>query len=169
MELEKFKIVVIPLREKLQSFARNILKDETEAEDAVQETYLKLWRIKDQLDNHPNVGGYAMQTLKNICIDRLRVEKHNIPLDNISIAEGTLTPYMYTEQQDNASIIRNIIESLPNTQKRIIKMRDIEGFELAEIAHIMGSEESAVRVNLSRARKMVRDSFLKVSNSYNNK
>lgn len=167
MELEKFKIEVIPLREKLKSFARSMLKDEAEAEDAVQETYLKLWKIKDQLNDHPNIGGYTMQTLKNICIDKLRVEKYNISLDNVNISEGTLTPYMYTEQQDNTSIIRNIIESLPNTQKRIIKMRDIEGFELAEIAHIMGSEESAVRVNLSRARKMVRDSFLKINNSYN--
>lgn len=163
MELEKFKIVAIPLREKLQCFAQNMLKDEAEAEDAVQETYLRLWKIKDQLDNHPNIGGYAMQTLKNICIDKLRVEKHNVSLDNIHIAAGTLTPYTYTEQQDNSSIIRNIIESLPYTQQRIIKMRDIEGFELEEIAQIIGSEITAVRVNLSRARKNVRDKFLGIN------
>lgn len=163
MELEKFKTVAIPLREELHSFARSMLKDEAEAEDAVQETYLRLWKAKEKLNNHPNIGGYAMQTLKNICIDKLRVEKFNISLDNVNIAESSLTPYSYTEQQDSASIVRSIIESLPKTQQRIITMRDIEGFELEEIAQITGSEEATVRVNLSRARKSVRDRFIEIN------
>lgn len=153
----------MPLREKLQSFARSLLKDEAEAEDAVQETYLRLWKAKRQLDQHPNIGGFAMQTLKNICIDRLRVEKHNIPLDNVNITESSLTPYTYTEQKDSACIIRNIIESLPKTQKRIIMMRDVDGLELEEIAQITDADITSIRVNLSRARKTVRDKFISIN------
>ena len=68
MELEKFKSNVIPLREKLYSLAKSLLSNDFEAEDAVQETFLRLWNVRSQLNDHPNIGGFAMQTLKNICI-----------------------------------------------------------------------------------------------------
>lgn len=165
MELEKFKTTVMPLREKLQVFAKSMLMNEVEAEDAVQETYLRLWHVRSQLGNHPNVGGYAMQTIKNICIDRLRVEKHNISLDNVNVAGSSLTPYTYTEQKDSVLLIRKIIDSLPETQRRIILMRDVEDYELEEIAQIIGSDVTAVRVNLSRARKTVRNRFLDMNNT----
>lgn len=163
MELEKFKLVVVPLREKLQNFARSILTNDIEVEDAVQETFLRLWNARTQLNNHPNVGGFAMQTLKNICIDKLRAERYNVSLDNVNLAENTITPYTYTEQHDNATIIRKIIDSLPETQRRIMLMRDVEGYELEEIADIMCAEQSSVRVNLSRARKTVRDKFISMN------
>lgn len=164
MELEKFKSDVVPLRNKLQNVAKNMLANEVDAEDAVQETFLRLWNQRSQLSNHPNVGGFAMQTLKNICIDKLRAERHNVSLDGISIAGNSITPYTFTEQQDSVLIIRNIIDSLPETQRQIITLRDVDGYELGEIAAIIGSEESTVRVNLSRARKAVRDKFLSMNN-----
>lgn len=164
MELEKFKSDVVPLRNKLQNIAKNMLANEVDAEDAVQETFLRLWNQRSQLSNHPNVGGFAMQTLKNICIDKLRAERHNVSLDGISIAGNSITPYTFTEQQDSVLIIRNIIDSLPETQRQIITLRDVDGYELGEIAAIIGSEESTVRVNLSRARKAVRDKFLSMNN-----
>lgn len=164
MELEKFKSDVVPLRNKLQNVAKNMLANEVDAEDAVQETFLRLWNQRSQLSNHPNVGGFAMQTLKNICIDRLRAERHNVSLDGISIAGNSITPYTFTEQQDSVLNIRNIIDSLPETQRQIITLRDVDGYELGEIAAIIGSEESTVRVNLSRARKAVRDKFLSMNN-----
>lgn len=163
MELERFKSTMMPLREKLQNFAKSMLTTEVDAEDAVQETYLRLWKVRSKLNNHPNVGGFAMQTLKNICIDRLRGEHYNVSLDNITIGESSATPYTYTEQNDNISIIRNIINTLPETQRQVILMRDVEGYELEEIADIMGTEPTAVRVNLSRARKTVRNKFISIN------
>ncbi len=66
MELEKFKSIVIPLRKKLLFFAKSILRYDVDAEDVVQETFLRLWNVRSQLNQHPNVGGFAMQTIKNI-------------------------------------------------------------------------------------------------------
>lgn len=160
MELQKFKSIVVPLREKLQNFARSMLNNNGDAEDAVQETLLRLWSKKDSLDNHPNIFGYTMQILKNICIDKIRSEKNTVSLDNVSIAEDNINPYLYTEQMDSSLIIKNIINSLPELQRKIIWMRDVEDYELGEIADIICSEVTAVRVNLSRARKKVRDQFL---------
>ncbi|WP_165041722.1 RNA polymerase sigma factor [Dysgonomonas sp. ZJ709] len=160
MELERFKIMVMPLREKMHFFARSMLANDIDAEDAVQETYLRLWNVRLQLDDHPNPHGFAMQTLKNICIDKLRADRPKLSLDNVQIAEGSINPYTYTEQSDTVEIIRKIIDSLPELQRRIMLMRDIEGYELSEIADITGSEPTAVRVNLSRARKRVRDIYI---------
>ena len=165
MELEKFKSIVIPLREKLLFFAKSILRNDVDAEDAVQETFLRLWNVRSQLNQHPNVGGFAMQTIKNICIDRLRCEKHTISLDSVSVGANVTTPYIYTEQKDSVAIIQEIINSLPETQRRVILMRDVEGYELDDIAQIMGAETTTVRVNLSRARKIVRDKFIKINNT----
>lgn len=155
---------MMPLRPKLVNIAKGILDDEEDAEDAVQETYLRLWNIRTQLDQHPNPQGYAMQTLKNICIDKIRATRFNMPLDAVIIESENRTPHSYTEQQDNVRIIRSIIDSLPELQRRIILMRDVEEYELAEIAEIIGSDATAVRVNLSRARKKVRDKFISINN-----
>ncbi|GAB6123560.1 RNA polymerase sigma factor [Dysgonomonas termitidis] len=163
MELERFKSTVIPLREKLQIFAKGILRNDIDAEDAVQETFLRLWNVRSQLNTHPNIGGFAMQTLKNICIDRLRSESHDIAIDNVAVSTTAVTPYTYTEQNDSVTVIRKIIDTLPETQRRIMLMRDVEGYELDEIAEIMGAGAATVRVNLSRARKTVRDKFLSIN------
>lgn len=163
MELERFKSNVIPLREKLQNFARSLLSNDFEADDAVQETFLRLWNARSQLDNHPNIGGFAMRTLKNICIDKLRSKRNTVSDESINISDNTLTPYQYTEQNDEIAIIRQIIEMLPPTQRMIIIMRDVEGYEIEEIAEITGSDSCAVRVNLSRARKTVRNRFMNLN------
>jgi len=163
MELQEFKTKVIPLREKLYSIARRMLPDHADAEDAVQEACLRLWSARAQLGNHPNIAGFAMQTIKNICIDKLRKNKINIPADSITNKEDDKNPYSYTEEKDSIESVKKIIEALPELQRRIITMRDIEGYEMKEIADITGSEISAVTMNLSRARKKVRDSFLKLN------
>ncbi|PXV62242.1 RNA polymerase sigma-70 factor (ECF subfamily) [Dysgonomonas alginatilytica] len=163
MELERFKTMVMPLREKLQNFARSMLTNDIDAEDAVQETYLRLWNARSQLNDHPNPHGFAMQTLKNICIDKIRSSKHQISLDNVNMAESGIDPYTYTEEADSAQIIRKIIDTLPELQRKIMLMRDVEGYELNEIADITGSDIGAVRVNLSRARKKVRDTYISIS------
>jgi RNA polymerase sigma factor (sigma-70 family) len=163
MELEKFKSNVIPLRGKLYSLAKSLLSNDFEAEDAVQETLLRLWSVRSQLNDHPNIGGFAMQTLKNICIDKLRSKRYKIPNESIEITNNAPNPYQYTEQNDEIAIIRQIIDTLPPTQRMIIMMRDVEGYELDEIAEITGSDSSAIRVNLSRARKTVRYKFMNLN------
>ncbi len=163
MELEKFKTVILPLREKLQTSARRILADESDVEDALQETFLRLWDVRERLDNHPNAEGFAMVTLKNICIDKTRKRRYNELPDEIPYSDSNLTPYAQTEQNDDVGLIKRIIDSLPLIQQKVIRMRDVEGYELSEIAEIMDTEESTVRVNLSRARKTVRSKFISIN------
>lgn len=165
MNIEKFKSDIIPLRKKLLLFATKMLENEAEAEDTIQETFLRLWNIREQLTNVNNPEGFAMQITKNICIDHIRARKAKIATEDVLLASDNHTPYSRTEEKDSVAIIRQIIEQLPSLQKAIIKMRDIEDYELEEIAAITDTQISAVRVNLSRARKRVREEFIRV-NSY---
>ncbi|MDH6355401.1 RNA polymerase sigma factor (sigma-70 family) [Dysgonomonas sp. PH5-45] len=163
MEIKQFKLVVMPLRDKMYNLARNILATNSDAEDAVQEAMLRLWSVRSQLLVHPNVQGFAIQTVKNICIDKLRSGRYNVPIDGLQIAESSETPHFRTELNDSVRLVKKIIETLPELQRQIILMRDVEGYELAEIAEIVGTQVSAVTVNLSRARKRVRDKFIDIN------
>jgi RNA polymerase sigma-70 factor (ECF subfamily) len=164
MQLERFKSDIIPLRQTLFRAALKWLQQEEDAEDAVQETLLRLWNIREQLDTVANPGAFAMQTIKNICIDRLRVHKEKTEADDFYLGAHNETPYSETEKKDEIALVKQIIEHLPELQKIIIRMRDIEGYEIKEIAEITGTQVSAVTVNLSRARKKVRERFVEIMN-----
>ena len=140
------------------------LQNETDAEDAVQETLLRLWKIRDQLDSVANLGAFASQTTKNICIDRLRTAKEPTEAIDFYLGADYETPYSKAERNDTIALIKRIIELLPELQRIIIQLRDVEGYELQEIADITGTQVNAVTVNLSRARKKVRDTLLKIEN-----
>jgi RNA polymerase sigma-70 factor (ECF subfamily) len=164
MYLERFKTDIIPLRQKLLALASQMLENRDDAEDVVQEVLLKLWTIREQLDGIANPAGFAMQTTRNLCIDRLRTRKPVVETEDSISGADEHTPYSDVERKDSVRIIKQIIESLPGLQKIIIHLRDMEGYELEEIAAITGTQLSAVTVNLSRARKKVRDRFIEINN-----
>jgi RNA polymerase sigma-70 factor (ECF subfamily) len=164
MQLERFKTDIIPLRQTLFAVALKWLQQEEDAEDATQETLLRLWNIRGQLDAVANPGAFAVQIVKNICIDRLRAQKEKTTVDDFIAETDHETPYAELERKDAVALVRRIIERLPVSQQTIIRMRDIEGYELQEIAEITGTQVSAVTVNLSRARKRVRNQYMKIMN-----
>lgn len=164
MQSERFKLTIIPLRQTLFRAALKWLQQEEEAEDVVQETLLRLWNIREQLATVSNPAAFAMQITKNICIDRQRSHRENTDADDFHLGTSDETPYSKTERNDEIGLVKRIIEHLPELQKIIIRMRDIEGYELQEIAEITGTQVSAVTVNLSRARKKVREQFIAMMN-----
>lgn len=162
MELETFKIIVLPLREKLINISSRMMEDRSDAEDIVQETFLKLWQIRGKLDSYDSVEALAVQVAKNLALDKLkqhRPEGTDVAL--LSLDSGTRNPAEELEQHDTVARIRWLISKLPSLQQTIIRMKDVEGYELAEIAEITGTQVEAVRVNLSRARKKIREQLMK--------
>ena len=164
MELETFKIKVLPLREKLMRVSQKLLEEKADAEDVVQEIFLKLWNIRHTLDQYKSVAALAVTMTKNLSLDKLKTKKvHGDESELIRLDANTYTPSELLEQQDAVNCIRRLIERLPSLQQTIIRMKDVEGYELNEIAEITGTNVEAVRSNLSRARKKVRDSYLKMT------
>lgn len=164
MELETFKIIVLPLREKLLNFSFKLTEDRSEAEDIVQEVFIKLWNIWEKLDQYHSVEALAVQVTKNMCLDKLRIRRpDNVEVENLSLKSDRRTPEEELEQREAAGCIRSLIRRLPTLQQQIIRMKDVEGYEIAEIAEITGTQVEAVRVNLSRARKKIREQFLQLN------
>ncbi|MDR1344891.1 MAG: sigma-70 family RNA polymerase sigma factor [Tannerellaceae bacterium] len=161
MELEAFKIKIVPLRERLLNICLALVRDEADAEDIVQETFLKLWQMRNTLDNYRNVEALAVTMSRNLSLDKLRMQKPGVSeKEMLGLASADASPDKCLEHADAVECIRMLVGRLPSLQQTIVRMKDIEGYELAEIAGITGSSPEAVRVNLSRARKRIREQFI---------
>lgn len=161
MELETFKITVLPLRERLLHISVKLIEDRFDAEDIVQEVFLKLWRIRGQLDGYRSVEALAVTMTKNLTLDKIKLRKQTVDESELlRLDSGTRDPSEVLEQQDAVDCVRKLIGKLPTLQQTIIRMKDVEGYELAEIAEITGTQIESVRSNLSRARKRVREEYL---------
>lgn len=163
MDIHIFKIHVYPLREKLQRMSLKMLKDDAEAEDTVQEVMLRLWVMRDRLSGYRSIEALAIQIGKNICLNKIRSRKHQTDDSFDNFQAPTPAPDVQAEEADSVEVVAKIIEKLPDLQRIIIRLRDIEGYQPEEIAEITGCNESAVRVNLSRARKKVREEFFRIN------
>ena len=164
MELETFKITVLPLRQKMLNFSRRLVEDAADAEDVVQEAFIKLWYIREKLDAYHSVEALAMQVTKNLSLDKIKLRKpQGSELESVTLISEEVSPDEQLEQKDAAECIRRLIAQLPTLQQTIIRMKDIEGYELAEIAEITATPVENVRVNLSRARKKIREQFLQLN------
>jgi RNA polymerase sigma-70 factor, ECF subfamily len=160
MNLEQFKIEILPLRSKLMGQALKFMSDRSDAEDVVQEAFLKLWSLRDSIDQYNNKEAFSVTIVKNLCNDHWRSCKRRANLDTDVMDELQIDMVSSIEQRDTVRLIKLIIEHLPPLQQTIIRMKDVEGYEMSEIAAITGCEVENVRCSLSRARKKVRDSYM---------
>ncbi|MEA4984973.1 hypothetical protein SDC9_30212 [bioreactor metagenome] len=162
MSQERYKAEILPIRDKLFRIAQKILQGDEDAEDAVQEVLLKLWHTRDSLGSYDNVAAFATTVIKNHCLDKLKLRKRTETLDDIHYRrEAGDNPYLQLERINTEEILKKIIEQLPPLQQTIIRMKDMEEYEVEEIAEITGTKPDAIRVNLSRARKKVREEYIK--------
>ncbi|MFD0931020.1 RNA polymerase sigma factor [Psychroflexus salinarum] len=164
MTSEIYSQQVLPLQDKIFRFSRRLLSSEVAAKDATQDVLLKLWKLRKQLKDIKNIEAYAMTTTKNLCYDVLK-SKHNRTLElvhsNYTNAGSSLTSEI--EARDEAEIVARLISELPEQQRAIIQLRDVEQFSNQEIEEIMGLNSTSVRVALSRARKKIINELKKTS------
>jgi len=158
MNLLEFKIQVYPLKNKLFRFAKRMLDQTEEAEDVVQEVFIKLWNRRDKLDEYRSVEALAMTTTKNLCLDKIKAKRYPFEnMDNHSQFLDNLPDEIRADHSDLVHGIHQAIRLLPEQQRIIVHLRDIEGYEFEEIAEVVEMNENAIRVALSRARKRIRE------------
>lgn len=162
MTRDQFNDYVRQLNRKLFGFAFRILRNQEEAEDAVQEVFIKLWNMGKKLDEYNSIDALATTMTKNYCIDQLRKQKHLVKEIYGNEEIGTSpSPYEQMENCESYNIITSIIESLPDLYKEAIKFRDIDGLSYEEIVEKTGQNLNTLRVTISRARGMIRDEYNK--------
>ncbi len=166
MNQKEFLETVLPFKDKVFRLAKRLLVSSDEAEDATQELYFKLWKNKSKIEGYDNVEAYAMMMTKNYCLDQLKSKRaSNMTLVHSNYTdEASSTLETNVEFKDSASIIKRMMNDLPEKQRTIIQLRDVENYEYQEIGKIMNMEPTAIRVALSRARKTLRENFIKKQN-----
>jgi len=163
MEQEQFKREIVPLRTQLMSYAIRMLEDSNDAEDIIQEVFMKLWYIRESLCQYNSIPAFSMTMTKHLCINKLRTRKKvYTELNDTTLINDNPSPHYQLEQRDNLDKVMKIIDKLPDLQQTILRMKHIEGLEIEEISELTGSSHEAIRVNLSRARKKVREMFFKI-------
>ncbi len=166
MNLEAFQNRVLPSKNKLFRFAFRMLGSSEEAKDVVQEVLIKVWNGREQMAEIQNMEAWCMRITKNLSLDKLRSRQRRAT-DSIDegfeIRHEALSPHENTELNESMLRINQLIAALPEKQRQVIHLRDIEGYSYNEICEMLELDMSQVKVSLFRARNAVREKLVKMN------
>ena len=154
MTTEEFQQQAVELRKQLVGIAHRYMGNTDEAEDIAQDAMVKLWLMREQLTLP--IAGMASIVTRNLCIDALRKKHQTIDIAQLPDEAD------FSDDGEQIEQLLKVIDSLPSTQRTILRMRHLQGMEMREIALVLGSTEVAVRKTLSRARKVVRNRLIAI-------
>ena len=162
MELKEFTANVLPLKDKLFRYAKRLLQNHEEAEDLLQEVMMRLWVNREELSRKSSIEAFAMAVTKNLCIDRFRSKQFqasNMGIDaaDLDMSDMGISPHKRAEQLEAVEMVMKVMDMLPINLKQVVQLRDIEALSYQEIAEIMSMNINTLKVNLSRARKKIRE------------
>ena len=161
-----FRHDLLPLKDKLFRLALRITMQRVEAEDVVQDTLLKMWERRAELTNVKNIEAYALAVCRNLSLDRIELkEAQNISLDSLEADKPLDEPTTQErlEREESRRKIRHLISKIPEQQRTILQLRDIEGLSTRKTAEAMKMTEDAVKLNLFRARQMLKQLYLEIN------
>ena len=162
MNHQEFIKHISPFKDKLYRIAKRMLISVEEAEDATQEVIYKL--LKSDLTALKNMEAMAVTMTKNYCFDQLKAKRSsNLKLVHTNYSDASSLEKQIVDR-DSYSKVEEIINQLPEQQRLIVQLREIEEYEFAEIAKIMDMNETAIRVSLSRARKIIKEKYTELNN-----
>ena len=162
MTPERFTQDYLPLKDDLYKVAFYILESGVDAEDAVQDLYLKLWDAGDALDTIRAPKAYCISLLRNICIDRLRRYKpereEKIPQQ---AADDSLQDERMSERQKIDAAIKQM-SSLSDSERIVLKLKVFDDLSYEEIQKLTGLSQLSMRVHLSNARRKIRKAIERI-------
>ena len=168
MKKISFRNDVLPLKNELYRLALRITLNHAEAEDVVQETMIKVWNKRDRWDELESIEAFCLTICRNIAIDKTKkAENQNQSLMDEHDAPDhsyTSNPEEQAMQQDRISLIRRLIDTLPEKQRSCMQLRDFEGKSYKEIAKILDVSEEQVKINIFRARQTIKQKFIDTEN-----
>ncbi|MBK5721722.1 RNA polymerase sigma factor [Dysgonomonas sp. Marseille-P4677] len=162
MDAETFKKVFLPYHQKLYRIAYRIVQDSANAEDIVQETFIKLWNKRHEMYTIDNTEAFAIIILRNTSLDFLRKTKNDCHTDYDANIPETESLSKRIELQDEAEQIKILINNLPDQQRQVMMMKHWDDYSDEEIEQATGISPGNIRVILSRARKTIREQYIKI-------
>ncbi|MDD6783831.1 MAG: RNA polymerase sigma factor [Prevotellaceae bacterium] len=153
---------VMPLKNKFYRLALRVLHNHEEAQDVTQETLIRLWRRSETLANADEAEALGLTICHNLAIDTYRREGRdhdNLDDDQINLADTALSPLETISRNQQRQLLLKQINTLPDRQKYVLQLRDIEGLSYKKIADALNMSEEQVKINLFRARQALKNSF----------
>ncbi|MDA8643768.1 sigma-70 family RNA polymerase sigma factor [Flavobacteriaceae bacterium] len=152
------------MRDRIFRVTKRILISKEEAEDATQEVIIKLWNMdQEKRSSFKNIEAYSITMAKNYCLDRLKSKQAQVLTLNeqLSTRQSNLL-IKQIQASDEMSWVAKIIDALPEKERLIIQLREIEQYDFDQIASLLEIPEGTVRVYLSRTRKKIKKQFLEI-------
>lgn len=162
--MDQFGELIEPFKDKMYRFALRMVGSSDEAQDVVQEVFIKLWKKRDYISEIKNLEAWCMQLTRNVSIDKLR-SKHRRTEDveeHFELKDKGRNPEEQAISSDIYDKIQVMIQALPEKQRLVIQLRDIEGYSYQEIADTLEIPLNQVKVNLFRARNSIKEKILKL-------
>lgn len=162
MDADTFKRMFLPCHKKYFRIALRFVENKADAEDMVQETYVKLWQKRNNLEIIENADSFAITVLKNTCLDflkRAKPEMLQIYDENLS-SSNSLS--VNIENKDKLKHVQDILNRLPFQQKLLIQLRHWDNLSDEEIENVTGLTRGNIKVSISRARKTIKELFQKL-------
>ncbi len=169
MKSSEFKLLVLPHSSRLYRMAFRLMSNREEAEDIVQEVYVKLWGMRNQLNSYNSIEALAVRITRNLCLDNLRRRKVNqnaMKAEQMKEEMHSVSPAEQLEKKEEAEMIHTLIAALPEPQRSLVHLRHLEGKEYEEISEMVNMNVNAIRVSISRARKQMREMLEKQYSSW---
>ncbi len=158
MKKISFRDDVLPLKDRLYRLALRITLNPAEAEDAVQDTLIRVWEHREEWEQIESIEAYAHTICRNIALDMAgKAGRGNVQLnEDSSMFNVQCSMFNDFELKERLSLVRKIMDTLPEVQRSIMELRDIEGKTYQEIGNMLKLTESQVKVYLHRARTSIR-------------
>lgn len=159
-----FRNDILPLKDKLYRLALRITLNSAEAEDVVQDTMIRVWNKRDERPQFESIEAYCLTIARNLAIDRSqKMEAQNLQLTSeVREMPDTLTPYDRLAQNEQMQLVHRLVNELPERQRTIMQLRDVEGKSYKEIADILQITEEQVKVTLFRARQKIKQRYTEI-------
>lgn len=154
------------MHKQLMATAQKILTSSDDAEDALQDAFVKLWTSTSIFKSEQDASAMLHVATKRISLNAVRNRKSNVDIDSHAPSKEIATSSseeIYTKQETFSIVERIINRELTPLQQKIIQLREYEGKSFEEIACDLGMQPAAVRMQLSRARKTIRECYRKYS------
>ena len=160
-----FRHDVLPLKDMLYRLALRITQKHEEAQDIVQDTLIKVWNKRDDWESIDSIEAFSLTVCRNLALDRMKVKSSkNESLDNSHLDTPDLgrTPYERMQLKDRIELVKRMVDALPEKQRSCMQLRDFEGKSYKEISSILGISEDQVKVNIFRARQVIKQKYQQI-------
>jgi RNA polymerase sigma-70 factor (ECF subfamily) len=162
MSTKLYNELIIPASDGMYRYALSIIHEPETARDVVQDCLAKIWNIRHDLEKIEKANAWAFRIVRNRCIEMLRKDRYADLDEKVVNLQISNSADQETINSDQMVWLNDVLQTLPDKQREVFHLREVEEMSYQEIAETCGLTESDVKVNIHRARKKVKDAMIKI-------